>query len=472
MSSAARLAKDGFEVEVIEKLPQAGGRNNLLLDQGFRFDMGPSFVLMPDLFEEVFLYCREDPKDYLNLRALDVHYKIFYTDGESVTVYNDPLRTKEELERIEKGVTKRYEAFLQETGAIYRAVKPLLQRCFTKRDLLNPANLSLLPKIHGFQSYWGLAGKYFKSEKLRYALTFEAMFIGVSPFETPAFYSIITYADHVQKVFHPMGGMYQIPLALEKMAKKFGARFMYNTEVENIQKKNGGFLLQLPQDTIEAERVIANADYAYTQKVLLGRSLPKFRYSCSVYLLYLGLKRKIRGLAHHNLFFAKDLKRNLEQIFEEKSMPLDPSFYVHVPTVTDPSLAPLGKDIVYILVPVPNLESVKEKIGDFEDRLRKTVFDRIKVVTNESLDGLIETEHTFYPEDFIRRYNIHHGATFGLAHTLMQSAFFRPKNFDSRLKGLYFVGASTQPGGGLPVVIASSRIVADLVNVRDNALRN
>jgi phytoene desaturase len=182
-----------------------------------------------------------------------------------------------------------------------------------------------------------------------------------------------------------------------------------------------------------------------------------------VYLLYLGLKRKVPGFAHHNLFFSGDLRKNLRQIFTDKTMPSDPSFYVHVPTVTDASLAPAGKEIFYILIPVPNLDGSKDDIADHKQRLRTLVCDKINRIAGINLDDLIEVEHAFYPQDFISRYNIQYGATFGLGHTLMQSAFFRPANYDHKIRNLYFVGASTQPGGGLPPVIAGSRIVADLI---------
>jgi phytoene desaturase len=331
------------------------------------------------------------------------------------------------------------------------------------RDLLNPEYWGLLTKIRALESYWGLARKFFKSDKVCFAFTFEAMFMGVSPYQAPAFYSVISYADHVQKIFHAMGGMYQIPLALEKMAKGFGARFNYNSEVSSISKDNGSISLGVNGTIVKSDFAAVNADYAYAWSDLLKRKIPRYKYSCSVYLVYLGLKKKVKNLEHHNLFFAKDLNKNLKKIFQSKFIPDDPSFYVHVPTVTDPSLAPAGKDILYLLIPVANLENNREDLSKKEAVLRKTVFKRIEQEIGEGLEDLIEVEHRFYPEDFIGRYNIKYGATFGLAHNLMQSAFFRPKNFDSKIKNLYFLGASTQPGGGLPVVIAGSRIVADFI---------
>ncbi|MFA4984175.1 MAG: FAD-dependent oxidoreductase, partial [Candidatus Omnitrophota bacterium] len=278
------------------------------------------------------------------------------------------------------------------------------------------------------------------------------------------FYSIITYTDHVQKIYHPMGGMYRIPLALEGLAAKSGARFHYSREVKNITPRDNGMTLDFGDGELGFEKVVVNADYPHTQTALLGRRIPEYQYSCSVYLLYLGLKRRVEALAHHNLFFSSDLKKNLSQIFRDKVEPEDPSFYVHVPTVTDPSLSPEGKSIFYILVPVSNLKGNRDDILQYESRLRKTVFEKINRVAGVKLEDLIEVEHRFYPQDFIGRYNIKYGATFSLAHNLAQSAFLRPANFDNRIKGLYYVGASTQPGGGLPVVIAGSRIVADLIS--------
>ncbi|MBU1869110.1 MAG: phytoene desaturase [Candidatus Omnitrophica bacterium] len=463
LSTAARLSSRGCEVDVFEKLPECGGRNHMLEDKGFKFDMGPSFVLMPDFFEEVFSYCGVDLKDYLKLQALDPSYKIFYPDGDSLTVYKDSEKTKEELERIEKGSSLGFDKFIKETTRLYNTVRPLLYRCFTPSTVSNPKYWPLVSKIRILDSYWSLAKKFFKSEKLCYAFTFEAMFMGVSPFEAPAFYSIISYTDHVQKIFHPMGGMYQIPLALERLSKSRGARFHYDSEVKSIGRDNGSIYLDVNGRRQSFDNVVVNADYSYAQTELLGRKIPKYKYSCSVYLLYLGLKRKVEGLAHHNLFFAKDLKKNLKDIFKDRNLPLDPSFYIHVPTVTDSSLAPDGKDIFYILVPVPNLENSNDDFRNHEDLIRKIVFDKIDSLLGIDLEELIEVEHKFYPKDFIGRYNIKYGATFGLSHNLMQSAFFRPANFDRKIKGLYFAGASVQPGGGLPVVIASSRIAADLI---------
>jgi phytoene desaturase len=467
LSCAARLAKQGHDVQVFEKLPVCGGRNNLREDAGFKFDMGPSFVLMPDFFKEVFSSCGENISDYLDLRILDTSYKIFYPDGEQFTVYRDSERTKEEAERLEKGGARGFDGFVRETTRLYDVVRPLLYRCFTAKTLLDPSYWGLIGKIRALQSYWGLAGEFFKSDKLRYAFTFEAMFMGVSPFQAPAFYSVISYADHVQKIAHPMGGMYRIPLALEKMAKKFGARFNYDSEIGRIRPETGGILLERKKGgDFRVDKVVVNADYAAAQTDILKRNIPRYKYSCSVYLMYLGLKKKISGLEHHNLFFSSELNKNLRQIFQDQVMPEDPSFYIHVPTVTDSSLAPSGKEIMYVLVPVPNLCNERNDIREHEDRIRKLVFEQVRRVTGEDIEKLIEVEHVFYPEDFIKRYNIKYGATFGLAHNLMQSAFFRPANFDPRIKGLYYVGASTQPGGGLPVVMAGSRIVADLIEGR------
>jgi phytoene desaturase len=464
LAAAMRLAYRGHDVDVYEKLPLCGGRNSLLADKGFKFDLGPSFVLMPDFFEEVFSDCKEDLKRHLDLKVLDVNYKIFYPDGDSLTVYRDSERTKHELEKLEKGSAEAFEKYIKETGRIYKLVKPLLYKCFTARTLVNPKYWPLVTSIRAFESYWQLAKKFFKSEKLLSAFTFEAMFMGVSPFSAPAFYSIISYTDHVQKIAHPIGGMYQIPLALERLAKKFGARFHYDSEIKKISK-NGKFTLSAVNGReFLAENVVVNADYAQAQESLLGREIPKYKYSCSVLLIYLGLKKKVSGVEHHNLFFSSDLNKNLRQIFDEKSFPEDPSFYVHAPTVTDTSLAPAGKDIFYLLIPVPNLDTAREPVQGWDEHLRSIVFNKINRTLGVDLEDLIEIEYRFYPKDFITRYNIKNGATFGLAHNLLQSAFFRPPNFDTVIKDLYYVGASTQPGGGLPVVIASSRIVADLID--------
>jgi phytoene desaturase len=467
LATAARLAQQGLDVTVYEKLPKCGGRAHIIEDKGFKFDTGPSFVMMPDFFKEFFTSCRVDINDYLDLKPLDIHYKIFYADGDTFTVYRDCPKTEAELERIEKGSARKFRKFIQDTKTIYDEVENLFYQSFSPSALLKPAHWKILPKLKLNKTYWNLAKDYFKSDKLCFAFTFEAMFIGVSPFTAPSLYSVIAYTDHVHKIYHPMGGMYRIPQAMEHIAKKYGARVQYNTPIRSIKRDEQGFRLCSNGDTMRADQVVVNADLSHTLGDLLERRVPGYDYSCSVYLMYWGTKEKIPNLEHHNLFFAKDPKENLNNIFRNKIDARDFSFYVHVPTVTDTSLAPPGKDILYTLVPVPNLRKGNKDFTQYEGEIRQSVLNKLRSVTGVDVEPLIEVEHKFYPEDFIKRYNIKYGATFGLAHTLRQSGFLRPMNYDRKWKDLYYVGASVQPGGGLPPVIASSRIVSDLI--RKNA---
>ncbi len=462
LATAARLAFKKYDVDIYERLSHCGGRANIIEDRGFKFDMGPSFVLMPDFFNEVFLYCQRDIRDYLDLMPLDVSYKIFFANGKKVTVFRDSDKTKQEIERIEKGSSLGFDKFIEKAGQIYSNVKPLLYKSLSVKDMFNPLYWPLIPKIEVFQSYWGLAKKFFKSNELCFLFTFEAMFIGVSPFKAPAFYSVISYADHVQKIYHPRGGMYQIPKALEAIAQEEGVKINYGKNVDKVIHNKGNYELVMNEDSYVYDKVVINADYAYSQETLLGRKLSKYDYSCSVFLIYLGLKKKVKGLEHHNLFFSSDLEKNLSGIFKGKPKLEEWSFYVHVPTVTDNSLADPGKEIIYILVPVANM-SFGNTLKQTEEKIRKYVLDKIKQVVGINLEPWIEVEHRFYPRDFVNRYNVKNGATFGLGHSFLQSAFFRPTNRDKFSKDLYYVGASTQPGGGLPPVIASSRIVADLI---------
>lgn len=463
LAVSARLAERGYSVDVFEKLPECGGRAHIIEDRGFKFDTGPSFVLMPDFFREVFEDCGEDIAEYLDLKPLETSYKIFFPDGDTFTVSKDSEKTKSEMERIEPGSSRGFDGFLEYAGGIYKAVEPLLSECMTPRVLANPKYLGLLPKIHPFSTFWQAAAKFFRTDKLKYAFTFESMFMGVSPFETPAFYSVITYSDHKDKIYHPMGGMYEVPRALEKMAKSKGVRFHYSLPAEKVERRGGKVGITAGGKDRDFDLAVINADLPYARARLLGRKLPQYRYSCSVYLIYMGLKKKVRGLEHHNLFFARDLRKNISDIFGPGEVPYDPSFYVHVPTLTDPSLAPEGKDILYVLIPVANLCGKTVRPGKDAESLRAMTVEAMNRITGENIEDLIETEHRFYPEDFVTRYNILNGATFGLAHSLMQSAFFRPPNYEPGIRGVYYAGASTQPGGGLPVVLASSSAAVKLI---------
>ena len=464
LATAARLAKQGFSVEVYEKLPRCGGRVHLIEDKGFKFDTGPSFVLMKDFFDELFTYCGEDIADFINLQVLDQSYKIFYPDGESINFYRQIERTKAELERIEPGSAKAFMGFLEETGRYYQEVHPLLYQSFSASSVFNVKLWPLGFKLNPLKTVWQLARKYFHNEKLLYAMTFQAMFIGVSPFEAPAFYSIITYADHMQKIYHPVGGMYEIAKAVERLCLKFDVKFNYDTEITRIQAQKNNVKLCFDHSVANADFAVINTDYAYAQHQLLKRTRkPPGHQSCSTFLMYLGMKGRIKGLEHHNVFFAKDLKHNLKWIFDKTDELPDISFYIYIPTTTDDTLSPKGKDIVYILVPVPNLSQIVYEKSYFQEKIRETVFNRINEIIKTDIRKMIEVEHGFFPQDFIQNYNLPYGSAFGLAHTLLQSAFFRPPNQDRRHKNLFYVGASTQPGGGLPPVIAGSRIVADML---------
>lgn len=464
LATAARLSHRGYEVDVFEKLPHCGGRANIIRRDGFSIDTGPSFVLMPDFFKEVFTDCGVDIKDYLTLQPLDLSYRIVYGDDSELPIYGDHERKKQAFERIEKGAGEGYERFMEELRQLYGVVEPLLYECFSFKKVLNPKYWSLLFKLKVLDTYWKMASKYFKDDRISYALTFQAMFIGVSPFRAPAFYSVITYADHAQKVFHPMGGMYQVPTALERLGREFDARHHYDSPVQNIVDEGGKVKIQINNETLEFDQVVINADYPYAKEKLLKRKIKKYEYSCSVYLMYVALDRKIEGLDHHCLFLCNDVKKNLDDIFLKGSVSVEPSFYTHVPTVTDPSLAPQGKDFVYILVPVPNFVKNTYNIADHEEQIRNYVFGRIKKRTAVDLRDITLFEEKFLPQDFDSRYNLKYSSTFGLAHSLFQSAFLRPTNFEEEKGNIFYTGASTQPGGGMPPVLASSKIVADLIS--------
>ena len=462
LATAARLARRGHQVDVYERLPEAGGRVHVIEDQGFRFDTGPSFVLMREFFDELFADCGETISDYLRLEILEQSYQIYYADGRVLNFYRDLDQTRDELERFSPGSAAAFDRFLAEAGEYYRSLTPFLYQCFSFKDLLRPRLWPLLPQLRPWQTFWQMARRYFRDEALCYAVSFEAMFLGASPFVAPGFYSLVTYADHMQKIYHPIGGMYAIARALERLGRRFGARFHYDAEVRSLASDQRRTTLTLADGRrCHADLAVVNADYQYAQQSLLGRGRPSGQPSCSTFLLYLGLKGRLPGLAHHNLFFSRDPRQNLRWIFGQGAAAEQVSFYVHIPTRTDPSLSPPGKDIVYLLVPVPHLGQGGGEL-DLE-RLRASILDRLGEILSCDIRPLIEVEHRFVPQDFVRRYNLYSGAAFGLGHTLWQSAFFRPGNQDRRYKNIYYVGASTQPGGGLPPVIAGSRIVADLI---------
>jgi phytoene desaturase len=470
LAAAARLARQGFEVQLFEKTDGPGGRCNRLRVDGFTWDIGPTIVLMPEVFEETFTALGRRIGDYLTLLRCEPNYRIHFRDGSDITFTSELCAMGRELERFEPGSYARYLAFLAQGREQYRtSLEHLVGRNYSGiSDYLAPSLLSKLFKVRAHRRMYSDVGRFFKDERLRAAMTFQTMYLGVSPFASPAVYGLLPFTELGVGIWFPQGGLFSIPLALEKVAREEGVRLHYGAPVRRILTEGARATGVELEDgrVVRADMVLCNADlpYAY-QKLLDGAptSLPrqdKLRYTSSGYMLYLGLRRQYPGLHHHNVVFGRDYKGSFDDIFERFRVPEDPSFYINAPTRTDPSLAPEGQDALYVLVPVPRQHpNVDWKVEG--PRVRAKVFKRLAELGYPELEQDILVERVLTPDDWASAYNLMHGSAFGLAQNFRQIGPFRPDNQDARVRNLFFVGASTRPGTGLPTVLISARLVVE-----------
>jgi phytoene desaturase len=472
LAAAARLAHQGFDVQLFEKTEGPGGRCNRLQVDGFTWDIGPTIVLMPEVFEETFAALGRRLEDYLTLLRCDPNYRIHYRDGSAITFTSELCAMGRELERIEPGSYARYLAFLAQGRTQYRtSLDHLVGRNYSGlSDYFAPSVLRRIFQVRAHRRMYSDVSRFFADDRLRAAMTFQTMYLGVSPFASPAVYGLLPFTELGVGVWFPKGGLYAIPQALERVAREEGVRLHYGTPIQRILTEGGRAVgVQLEDGRVEkAELVVCNADLPYAYEKLLDPAatkppkLDKLRYTSSGYMLYLGMRRRYPELLHHNVVFGRDYQGSFDDIFERFRVPEDPSFYVNAPAHTDPSLAPPGKDSLYVLVPVPHQHpNVDWKVEG--PRVRAKVFQRLAELGFPDLERDIEVERVFTPDDWAGTFNLARGSAFGLAQNFFQIGPFRPANQDAKVKNLFFVGASTQPGTGLPTVLISARLAAERV---------
>jgi phytoene desaturase len=474
LAAAIRLAAQGYEVEVFEKNGQLGGRMGRLEADGFAFDTGPSLLLMTDTYRELFASAGRDLDDYVRLIPLDGQYRVTFGDGDALTIRRTLPELIGELERIEPGVTPRFYRFLADACRKYRTGRSeFVERDFAgARDFFGLRNLKLLLKTRALSNYYRSVSRFFRTEKLRQAFSLQTMYLGLSPFEAPAVYSLLPYTELAEDgLWFPEGGMYSLIESMEKLATELGVRFHLNSPVEEVVVSKGRASgVRVDGEEIGVDAVLVGADLPYAYRVLLGgmadrdfkfRSREKLEYTASAFMLYLGVDRRLDHLLHHNFYLSGRYRENFEAIFRDRTLPDDPSFYAVVPSRTEPRMAPQGMESLFVLVPVPHLgpnvdwekdrSAIKEKVYDLLERrcgVRRdwVVFERVRT-----------------PVDWHDEYNLEEGAAFGIGHGILQVGYFRPPMASEGVEGLYFVGASTRPGTGVPLVTIGARLVADRI---------
>ncbi len=479
LASAALLAKDGYEVTVIEKNKQLGGRARYLKVKNFYFDMGPSWYMMPEVFDNYFKLFNKKTSNFYNLIKLKSKYKIFFSDGSNVLItknLNDNIKT---LESLEKNSGNKFKKLLEKSKIIYHtSLKDLVFLSY--KDIfwfLKPNIIKAILKInkHLFLSTHNNIKKYFKNQKIQQLLEYTTVFLGGSPFNTPSFYQLlVTHTDYNQGIYYPENGIYDIVKALIKLNNQYNVKIKTNEPVIKIKIINNQVVqVMTKKNKYQADYIVVNADYQWFETNILPKKYQTYdqKYwnkktmSPSAFLIYLGIKDHLPKSDHHNLYFAKNWEKHFNSIYGNTQIPEDLSFYYHIPSKTNKKLAPKNHHSVMILVPIPANKFFEKKE---EELIYKKIINKFAEINQvKEINKKIIFKKIFQAKDFHEDYNAYKGAAFGLAHTLFQTAVFRPKNFSQKLKNLFYVGQYTNPGVGVPPALISAQIVYNLIKEND-----
>lgn len=469
LGAAGLFAKSGYQVTVLEKNANLGGRANIFEHEGFRFDMGPSWYLAPDIFEHYFNLVGERVSDHLQLEKLSPSYRIFFANGEgTLDVQSDIERDAATFEAIEPGAGEKLRAYLKQSEYQYNVATQhfMFKNYDTIFDFLNRRVMTQGQKLSVFSTMHNFVAKFFRAKKLQQVMEYTMVFLGTSPYQAPALYNLMSHMDFNQGVFYPRGGFYELIKALARICEKNGAVLRTDSPVEQILIKDGavsGVRLE-SGETIEADIVISNADMWFTETRMLEekwqthkeKNWKKKTVAPSAFILYLGLNEKLPSLVHHNLYFSEDWRKNFDDIYKYPKLPDEPSLYICAPSVTDPSVAPEGKENLFVLVPIaPGLTITEEEKDSYADAILTLIEKEM------NLPGLREKiiyQRIYTVDNFAADYNSFRGTALGLAHTLLQTAIFRPKNYSKKVKNLFYVGAGTNPGIGTQICLISAEL--------------
>jgi phytoene desaturase len=476
LAAALRLAHQGFAVTILEKQPRMGGRANVIEEHGFRVDTGPTILVMKETLEETYRSIGQDVNQRLSIQQIDPNYRIYYHDNTHMDLYGNMAQLAQEVERVAPGSAERLYRFIGEGAKKFELGMGFVDRNYDHiTDLANPQALARLLSTGAYQKLYQQVAAFFDgNDKLTKAFSFHSMFLGLSPFDSLAMYSLITYADLALGMWYPKGGIYRIVEDMIALAVQMGILLRTDAPVEEIlisQGRTVGVRL-VGGEVVAADLVISNADLPYTyQKLIPARyrknysdlRIQNMDYACSGFLLYLGVDKIYENVRHQALYFSRDYRATLDSIFKNKQLPADPSFHLNIPTVTDPSLAPAGHSLLYVLAPMPNL-TAKIDWNEAAPRVREQLLSQIENLLDPDLRKHIVWEREYRPDSFQMDYNAYHGTAFGsLSHNFFQSAYFRPHNKARDIHGLYFVGQGTYPGIGMPMVHLSAKLVSERI---------
>jgi phytoene desaturase len=473
ITAAIHLAKHGLHVTVLEKNSRPGGRCDRLCRDGHHFDTGPTLFVMPLLYEAEFRALGASMHEQLDLQRVDPTYQLVFDNGTQLSLTSDMQSMREQLEIIEAGSFQGLLRYLHEGERHYRLTLEKLVNCdFRKASaFFNLDTLALLFQLKPLINHYRSVSAYFDDPRLKSAFTFQDMYTGLSPFEAPATYSMMPYTELAHGVWYPKGGMYRIVESLVELAHASGVEFIFDAAVERIDthKTCAHGVLLANGTRLDGDVILANADLPYVYKSLLPQDemvvdLSRKRFSCSAISFFWGMDKAYSELGPHTLFLTDDYRENFECIGRDLGLPANPNLYIHAPARLDPSLAPRGEDSVTAIIPVGHLSEKSEQDWTaLREQARQHVFCRLRTLGMTDFETHIKFEETFTPLSWRKRYNLVKGSTHGLSHKLTQMAYFRPSNKHPRYRNLYFVGASTHPGTGIPTAMVSARLVSQCI---------
>ena len=471
LAGAALLENQGFQVTLLEKNKDVGGRARVWLKDGFVFDMGPSWYLMPEVFERFFLEMGTERNKYYDLQLLDPYYRVFFSPEERVDITSDLDATRRIFESFEPGGAQKLDAYLKQAKYKYDvAIAEFLYREYRSiRQFLNRRLLVEGSRLNVFSTLDKFVSRYFSDRRAKQILEYAMVFLGTSPQNAPALYSIMSHVDLNLGVYFPRGGMAALVDGMRKLAEDAGAQVLTEQPVTRIRADGKkATAVETAHDEFPTDLVLVNADYHHAETALLDAEHRSYsdRYwnsrvlAPTMFVVYLGLNKKLTNLAHHNLYFTDPWNDHFDTIFRHPEWPEDPSYYVSCASYDDETVAPAGKENIFFLVPVaPGLEDT----DDFREAYADKIIAHFERISGEDITPHIQIRRVFSHRDFAADYNAFKGTALGLAHTLRQTAVFRPSHRSKRLGNLFYSGQYTHPGIGVPMTLISSQVISEQI---------
>lgn len=474
LASAMLLAKAGLRVRVLERMAVPGGRTSTIATpEGFKFDLGPTFFLYPRVLEEIFSTCGYDLRREVEMVRLDPQYRLIFGAGGELLATPDVARMEAEVSRLSPADAGSFTRFMTATREKFTRFAPFLEQPFESwMDLATPDLFKLMPILKPWKSLDSELGTFFSDERIRLAFTFQSKYLGMSPFRCPSLFSILSFLEYEHGVFHPIGGCGAVSTAMARIAQEMGVEIHYEQPVEALEFEGRRITaVRTPGGRYAADATVVNADFARSMTRLVpdrlrrrwnDRKIASRRFSCSTFMLYLGIDGRYDDVAHHNIYLSENYRDNLADIEHRHRLSSDPSMYVQNACITDPTLAPRGMSTLYLLIPVthrhPNVDWRREAV-----RYREVALDQMERIGIRGIRERIRYEKMLTPDDWQDGYEIYRGATFNLSHDLGQMLHMRPHNRFEDVDRMYLVGGGTHPGSGLPVIYSSARITTDLL---------